>query len=218
MKHQKELAARVDSYKKLLMMKLLRNLDNDIETNISGLNTTVMISKSWQSVSTETIANCFRHAGLTFNEPIVSPSNADFDDEEPLSKWAEKLHSLQLSTEVINDFENIDNDVLTTADLTNEEIITSVLKEKQSSSRNDSDDSSNEDCEENDVRVPTMSKALIACDIIREFCNFNSFDGDQNFIFFEKLSDKLQKAYYFSRCEKQSKITDFPQKRGNLNN
>ena len=64
-------------YRRRLLEKLIRIIDSgadleNINKNISLLDALHLLRSSWQSVSKETIANCFRHAGF-----VPEPSTGD---------------------------------------------------------------------------------------------------------------------------------------------
>lgn len=101
------------NYRKLLVLKIIENLEQKVDSKITTLDAILMLSKAWSSVPASTIANCFRHAGFGSNSAVISTS--DESTEGPLS------------TLVSDDFICVDDEVTTSEVQTDEEIVSSVL-------------------------------------------------------------------------------------------
>lgn len=153
------------NYRKILMVKIVRNLENNLSTTISIFNAIVMVTKAWQDVTATTISNCFRHAGLIteVNTPTQLSSPEIFDEDEPLSKWAEKLHT-EFSADVLDEFEKIDENVATTSALTDAEIIAAAVDEESANNHLDTGEISSDEDEDFELKIATLSDALAACD------------------------------------------------------
>ncbi|GLV38592.1 hypothetical protein CBL_08585 [Carabus blaptoides fortunei] len=74
-------------YRKIMLMNMLEEIDNGQEYSMSLLDAVNYIHLAWQEVSRETIANCFKHAGL-----FGKGDEFDSDDELPLNDWL-KIHA-----------------------------------------------------------------------------------------------------------------------------
>lgn len=126
-------------YRKIMLIKMLEAIDNGLDFSVSLLNAVNFIHLAWQEVSKETIANCFKHAGFFEVE-----DKFDSDDELPLNEWIKKHTNDQENTDIqrsveveirkrLEDFDfekyvTIDDHVISTESLTEEQIIQSVLK------------------------------------------------------------------------------------------
>lgn len=51
-------------FRKSLVLKMINNMENKIETNINVLVGILLIFKAWEKVTESTIQNCFHHAGF----------------------------------------------------------------------------------------------------------------------------------------------------------
>ena len=63
-------------------MKIIENIERKVETKISLLDSIIMIRKSWDKVSKETIANCFTNSGLSVREPVIQEDIAAITQNE----------------------------------------------------------------------------------------------------------------------------------------
>lgn len=208
-------------FRKLQVMKIIENADRNTTWNITLIEAITMISSAWDKVSSQTIANCFRHAGflpLTINEGddettlLQTPKNSsdgeclepsyDEDDEIPLAQWINKVSNV-LPEEHLMDFVNVDCDLETWGDITDQEIVENI-----SNNQEDSMDVSDDQENENDFQPPSILEAVHAADLIRKFV---SFSGAENKVLMNNILNiekSLEVMYYKSKV-KQTKITDF---------
>lgn len=80
-----------------------------------------MISKPWGDVSKQTIANCFRHGGLTLQDDTIIQSTIENEDSQ---QWEYQLplpESLNFDEYVL-----IDKELEICSPMTDEEIVQSV--------------------------------------------------------------------------------------------
>lgn len=126
-------------YRKIMIIKMLQAIDNGQDFSVSLLDAVNFIHLAWQEVSAKTIANCFKHAGFFEVE-----GEFDSDDDLPLNEWLKKYTCNQENTDIqrsvevemrkrIDDFDfqkfiSIDDHVISTESLTQEQIIQSVSK------------------------------------------------------------------------------------------
>jgi hypothetical protein len=76
------------NYRRLLLSKIINSIDNGEENFTENLLDAInFIHMAWEKVSTQTIANCFRHGGFLIHEPEFDP-----DDDLPLIEWLKKNH------------------------------------------------------------------------------------------------------------------------------
>ncbi|XP_049315831.1 tigger transposable element-derived protein 4-like [Bactrocera dorsalis] len=120
-------------FRKFLVLKLINDHDNNKNNKVEQVKITIldailMTYDAWNKVSEITISNCFKHAGFSIaNIGVTSTSiSSDFDDEDdvPLSVWASAFESsLPISTEEIEEFSSIDNNLPICGELTDEAIV-----------------------------------------------------------------------------------------------
>lgn len=113
-------------------------------TVLEGLH---LAYEAWNVVSKITIRNCFRHGGL-----ILSPKEIEGPVERPTD----------LSTELFNEWINIDEEVQTTELVTEESICDEIQSKKPK--ENVTDDSCDE--EEPDEKPPSTKQMLEALQIL----------------------------------------------------
>lgn len=112
-------------YRKLQVLEIVK--DSEHWRNINLLEAILLISKSWERVTCTTIANCFIHSGLR-----NSPTQEEFEEEDdwPLNQWIQHLASLEnVLPSTFDELLHVDDDLLTTATLTDKEIVEQVQKD-----------------------------------------------------------------------------------------
>ncbi|GBP51769.1 hypothetical protein EVAR_97047_1 [Eumeta japonica] len=128
-----------------------------------------MITTAWARVTPDTIKKCFSHAGFgefsTFNT-----TDEDSDDELDNLQLA-RLSSAEATVTDWETYVNIDNQVITTDNLTDNEIIESVLQTQEKE-----DEEEEEDC--NLCEIPTTKDALCALTTLKQYCLFG--EGQNN--------------------------------------
>lgn len=200
-------------YRKVLLMRMLEAIDNGKTFSVSLLDAVNFIHMAWQKVNRETIVNCFKHAGF-------SDKNDEFDsdDELPISQWLEKHED---DPEVISDkmeanvletaamrekfnfeeYVKIDDDLVTTETLTDEQIITTVASEM---AENGEDENESEDVS---VYVPSVSEIVQKMMDIRNFLESRAIP-DHVWSSFSNLENYINNIHFSAR-HVQRKITDF---------
>ena len=162
---------------------------------------------AWDLVKPATIANCFRHCGFIppailahVPEPPAESDDEDDEDDLPLSVIAARLRQsgFALDEEDLQLYLHIDDELPTTAPLTDEAIIEQVVAENQVEEE--------EEEEEESTPIPTSSQAM---DGLKCFTHFlQSIPHDP--IMMEKVRD-LEKALIQQQNKqlKQKKISHF---------
>ncbi|XP_056641291.1 tigger transposable element-derived protein 4-like [Diorhabda sublineata] len=64
------------NFRKLLVLKMIDNIEKNIEHNVHLLQAIVMVSKAWDIVDCDTIRNCFRHGGFLSSDNSESNSTS----------------------------------------------------------------------------------------------------------------------------------------------
>lgn len=116
-------------YRKLLLLKIINGIEAKENTQVTLLNAINFIHKAWQRVLPQTITNCFRHAGFLENN-TTPDSEGDFDieDDMPLSEWMKMINSAKFKDSDLTDYVNIDEEVITTEFLEDNEIAIEIKK------------------------------------------------------------------------------------------
>lgn len=202
-------------YRKLLVLRMLQNIERNETKCLTILDAILMISEAWEKVTSTTIANCFRHAGFTDidedNIPLarlaeqLQENQADLYNEDniPLARLIEQLPN-SLNKNELEEFIDVDNDLAICAQTSEEDILNEL----------DDDDTESviiEETEKGDVfESPTLCHALDALDTLRKFLIFNErFNSHSRHECIKSMQKEIENAYQISKCKKQTKITDF---------
>lgn len=181
-------------YRKLLVLKIIADLELKKETSIAVLDAVLMLHQSWnEEVSTSTIANCFRHSGLSDQAPSSAP--ADFD----IANQLQTILPLATSTSVnISDHLVIDDEINTAATLTEDEIVANIQK----TCDNQEEETDTEDTFGN---APSAAQARAALQTLLQFCILNE---ETTYIPTLKNLETKFNSTLLTRC-RQSTIDDF---------
>ncbi|XP_065304542.1 tigger transposable element-derived protein 6-like [Dermacentor albipictus] len=195
-------------YRKRLVQRLLLNLRTGRELKIDLLGAITMLNASWNDVKQETIQNCFRHCGLSASgEAGASSSNnhhEPLDSGEPLEELDELFSQLAEFPGAVcdgtaaTDFVSVDDDVPTTGELADEDIIADLTRDAAGDSN----------CQDTTSSYPpSCSDALNALSVVRRHCE--SIEGcglscSQSLDNVEKCM--LNNAF---KIKKQKKINDY---------
>ncbi|XP_025199361.1 tigger transposable element-derived protein 4-like [Melanaphis sacchari] len=141
-------------FRKLLVLKVINREEQGKDIKISVLDAILMISDAWNDVSTTTIRNCFRHAGLKasvndeIEKEIVNDNNLD-------------IHCV--SEKNLQSFIEVDDALLTTEEPNEEEIFKSILN-----ANNDESEQADEESEEIVFKVPSVSEMYFYIDQLQQ--------------------------------------------------
>lgn len=205
-------------YRRRILEKILDSFENHHSIpKIDLLDCINIVTTVWNiDVSPKTIQNCFRQAGFGKHKFY------DEEDEMPLSELKEKIiterniisnaqQSFNKCVELCNanhvtlmdDFMNLDEDVITSETPTDDEIVASVSK--QDHFNEDSDASDTEDILREKPSHHQMAKSF---ETIQLFFNMTERTTDDVFLLLDKI-----KQIYESECVKKSirqkLITDY---------
>lgn len=184
-------------FRKHFIQQYILALEIKEKFTISILDAIRMLSKSWQCVTSATIKNCFRKAGLSAGTP-------DDDDEEdiPLLEWL-KMQNIQeiIPQDDIALYVTADDDLTTSETPSDSEIVAAVsglINED-----NESDD--NED--ESEEEVPKISEAMSAIKTLSRFVEFHTDYSET----LQSSITNIENVIFGVSCNqrKQRKITDF---------
>lgn len=212
-------------YRRYFMYRLIQSLDNKKPFNITLLDSIKLLAQCWNEVTSTTISNCFRHAGLiklgdAFDSDDDLPlaqwlekyKNIDYDDwEVPLSDWLhnslQDLTNLKMYLPELDSFPTVDDNLVTTESLTDDDIITEVLQphgilNDPLSSGNESGD------EDQQVEVPSYSEALCAARTVTNYLHCTDNVSDDIMQASLKIEKHIENIKLLLK-RKQAKITSF---------
>jgi hypothetical protein len=187
-------------YRKLLVKRLVQDLEEKKRSTISLLNAVNYIHKAWSLVETKTIKNCFQHAKWR-------QEDFDEDDDLPLAEWI-NIQTDEISDSEDNAFLNFDENIATYASLTDEEIIEEVYNENKNNSDSEKEEEE-EDDEEILINVPNIQNVEQSLKTVRGFLLMGVSTPHHdalfnNLAYLESAIDKIKILHY----RNQTKITD----------
>lgn len=206
--------------KYLIHMKNAENpqaMTNSFDVNV--LEAMYMLRCAWEDVTETVIANCFRHAGFTVPQDLEKQEEAGEGHNTLLELEAQKtvdgadndmrslfdsLKDLMPTEDItLDDFCNIDNNVVVCEEVSIKEIVTQV----NGSPDSDSDGETEEYAGVWDD-VVTASQAREAVQVLKRF-SLQQEDGDELIDLASKYENCLNKTILKGSNSKQMKINDF---------
>ncbi|KAK7586132.1 hypothetical protein V9T40_004008 [Parthenolecanium corni] len=185
-------------YRKLLVLRMIADMELKKETVINILDAILMLHQSWTEISSSTIANCFRNSGLCGKAP--TPALADFEIADELATIL-PLVSTSISG---NEYSAIDDKIITAEILSDEEIVADVQK-KGEINENAEDEADDEDAFGS---PPTVAEARSALTTLLQYCIVN--EEISNFESLKtlklKLDEKLVQNKNLSTLDKFLKL------------
>ena len=198
-------------YRKNMVRKIIRNLEkNKALPTISILNGMQMLVSAWNSVSIETIVNCFRKAG-------ISPANQEAaiaEEDDPFKDLQDEIDVLRnvqpdLVPEDVNASSLIDVDSEVSAvqpPLTDSEILAEFFESGDISNGDDEIIDASDDIEEEPVECPEKTDLLNALELLQKLSLFSA-NGEAvqvNCLNIERNIDN-----YFMKRIKQTRTKDY---------
>ncbi|GFR94622.1 tigger transposable element-derived protein [Elysia marginata] len=90
-------------------------------------NAMMTIAEAWDEVKQETIGNCFRHAGFKVSESESDPdANSAESQQQPDTELSHLYSQLRDTETALDDFLHVDDEVISTEELTTQEIVEKV--------------------------------------------------------------------------------------------
>jgi hypothetical protein len=197
-------------YRRFLTRRYIACIDNNQPLNFDLLDSLLILRRAWQSVTEPTIKNCFAKAG--FSKPIVAPAFAGvgFEEEEPedtelQQNWDIIQHheNLEISLE---DFIGVDEQLLTTGNLTIEDIVSGVVGKNADVNEESEEEPLDEIVELSDKPPITRKDALQCLDVLSHYMQENTTNPEV-LSAIEKLDDELAALRFQNTI--QTQITDF---------
>ncbi|KAI4461513.1 argininosuccinate lyase [Holotrichia oblita] len=167
-----------------------------------------MVSKAW-SIPSDTIKNCFRHAGFvpqSLHTDFMTPENFSAEDDLPLAQWLQHIKDVDNVSplEEYLHFVNFNEDVETCGELTDDDILSDIRHISLQEHQDDSDSDSEGNLK---FTPPDVSEAMNALSIVRHFITFNNMTSEDLIPAVEKLEKAFEEQLFATT--KQSKITDY---------
>ena len=182
-------------YRILSVRRIITALGNDEDMpSFSVFDAMKMLVLAWESVTEETIINCFSKAGIS-NDQQVAAINDDDDPFKALTKEIESLRArkLDLTLEFTsNNLLNVDDGLVFTESLLTDGNIIEPF------TRNDDDDEcGSEDDKDNKVQVmkPTKTSLHSVIDTLMTYTMFDDKLGDEICRLASRISALLERGW-----------------------
>ena len=166
-------------YRILSVRRIITALENDEDMpSFSVLDAMKMLVLAWESVTEETIINCFSKAGISKDQQVAAIN----DNDDSFKTLTEEIKSLlarkpDLAPEFTsNNLLNVDDGLVCTESfLTDDDII------KQFTRNDDDDDCGNDNDKDDEVQVmkPTKTSLHSAIDTLMTYTMFDNELGDK---------------------------------------
>ncbi|KAG2461778.1 RAVR2 protein, partial [Polypterus senegalus] len=199
-------------YYKLVVRKLLRNIEDKRPVGIDLLEAMRMARRVWDEVPEETIKNCFKKAG--FGQQTVDDSEEHLDEmsmetDNALAspkEWSTVLTATGANKEVsFQDFLEVDSAVNVCGELTDADIIAEMENEEQK--ENESGDEEEYGNNVDTLPVPSQKKARQAIDILHRFLESTPDLEENVFQSIDEIEEIVERDA--SSHRRQTKLTDF---------
>ncbi|KAL4148172.1 hypothetical protein QTP88_002456 [Uroleucon formosanum] len=145
--------------------------------------------------------NSFRHAGL--RSFANAEEEIEFENEDDtLSEWITQFNTPHTFTpEDLQNYVEIDENLVTTISLTDEEILNGVTKGEEEQKEDE------EEAQPDEVVIPSIQQALDAAKLLEKYLLFHEDDPklSQNM---GEIHRKIQKQYWQNK-KVQTKMTDY---------
>jgi len=187
-------------YRKFILQKKIRSVDTKTEFSITVLDALRMLNNAWGKVTPTTIYNCYKHAGFQSIDVPDNSDEEDIDDDIPLAQLCKTGLSFTVN---VDDYTTVDDNVLTSATRSDEDIIQDIFASRNSSESVHSDE------EQEPVPIkPSTTSVLSAIDVISAHLEYlhNSNSAVQKF---NDVSNFIMKEHLVNVYTKQSDISSF---------
>lgn len=187
-------------YRKQMLMQIMElPEETNLTKSVTLLDAVNMLSVAWESVSSYSISNCFRHAGLVKNN--FEAMDLDPEDDVPLSELLEINNIMALNK--FNEYIRVDENLVTTEECTDNDLVQDLLQEPQE------EDAQDAELEQSEI-VITTEEAMNSIKKLQQYFQQNE-DSTETIAILNKVVLILQKDYANKACI-QTKLTDFFQK------
>ncbi|GFR59698.1 tigger transposable element-derived protein [Elysia marginata] len=164
-------------------------------------NAMTTIAEAWDEVKQETIVNCFRHAGFKVSESESDPdANSAESQQQPDTELSHLYSQLRDTETALDDFLHVDDEVISTKELTTQEIVEKV----QLRGGNETGDEDEDESEP--IPIVSSKTATEAITALQQFL-MQQEDGSTLLKDINKFKNFVEKTAL--RQRKQTTITDF---------
>ncbi|GFR91480.1 tigger transposable element-derived protein [Elysia marginata] len=109
------------------MVAAISNGEGSSHFTMTLFDAMTTITEAWDEVKQETIGNCLRHTGFKVSESESDPdANSAEIQQQPDTELSHLYSQLRDTETALNDFLHIDDDVISTEELTTQEIVEKV--------------------------------------------------------------------------------------------
>ena len=194
-----------------MVRKIIRNLDkNNALPAISILNGMQMLVSAWNSVSIETIVNCFRRAGIS----RANQEEAIAEEDDPFKNLQDEIDMLRnvqpdLVPADVNASSLVDVDSEVSAvqpPLTDSEILAVFFKTGDISDGDDEIINASNDIEQEPVECPGKTDLLNALELLQKFSLFSA-NGEAVQVNCLNIERNIDNS--FMKRIKQTRIKDY---------
>lgn len=201
-------------YRREVVKHTLTCLEENISPEINVLLAMKFARKAWFTVSDVTVKNCFKKAGFSIcpakQDSLTEQNEIELENEVEIGpsydEWAKLVsHDTtdNVSTPTFEDFVQIDDDVTTAGEYTDDDIVQNCVN--TCTDENDEDEASqSHNLDRKADKNPKKQEALKALETLHKF--FECAEVDQTI--FDKIYE-LEKHAQNVKTESQKKLTDF---------
>lgn len=153
-------------YRSILTHRLISDFDNQKKISVSLKDACDYVAMSWSRISSNTIGNCFRHAGFIFdNTQLQDQEDTDtmLAESETPSLWNEFTHKLN-QTLTFHEFLDFDDGLVVNETLSEKEIVEMV-----STHQNNMESDDEEEEVVNIPPTPSLNDAIAALEVVQSF-------------------------------------------------
>lgn len=178
----------------------------DIAQSITTLRAVYLMFDAWINVTQATIVNCYRKAGF-----ISSAGTVTEDDATATLEDGSFTTPVNMTTELFNEFIDLDNEEPVTGELDDKAIIESVKERKECHTKQQATDQQDADDDEDDQPIITMPSSIDLMQSLNNVRCFMELSGLTSQTHFDTVTKAIQRHVSSSRV--QSSITQFFQRK-----
>lgn len=191
-------------YRRLLLRRRIAAIDDGNEFHFSLLDSVHCLSQAWKSVTPITVANCFKKAGFIATIINDAKENDCVESMDTLNDYWSRLEELHLisDSQDMEEYLSIDSAVITSAQLSDEDILAGVQETKAVENE---EDSTCDMIETETKAIPKGKEARAAIDVLRRYIS-----GSETGASFLESLDAIEDFIYENESrQRQSKITRY---------
>ena len=156
-------------YRSRLLKKFLDSLDDEVPFRANVLDAIILLCAAWSDVSSTTIKNCFHHCGFSLDGEAQDPPDEEEDEQQGEAGNVDEDLLARLNVilpdsppeDVLEDWLHCDEDILTTSELSD----TQIIELAQNETYNNSDEQ-----DEIAIQKPTTAEVRKALKTLQDYC------------------------------------------------